>query len=116
MLASCAANGPSSAATDVASVLRALGDPTRLAIAAMLAREDGALCVCHLEARLPLSQPTISHHLRVLREAALVASEKRGTWVYYTLDRLRVAKIEGLAALLESVAPIARRRSKACCP
>lgn len=115
VLSSHAVRAPSAGAIDVAAVLRALGDPTRLAIAAMLARESGPLCVCHVEAQFDLSQPTISHHLRVLREAELVTTEKRGTWVYYALDRARVDRVPGLAALLASVTPFASKRTKACC-
>ena len=106
---------PSDDAQALAALLRALGDPTRLAIAAMLRREDEPLCVCHIEARFALSQPTISHHLRVLRDAGLATSERRGTWVYYALDRARLAAHPGLDALLASVTPFAPTRSK-CCP
>ena len=116
MLSSHAASPPSSTVIDVAAVLRALGDPTRLAIAALLARESDALCVCHVEARFDLSQPTISHHLRVLREVALVTTEKSGTWVYYALDRHRLRQMPGLTELLGSVAPFSRKRVKPCCP
>lgn len=115
VLASGDATAPSSELAEVATVLRVLGDPTRLAILAMLAREADALCVCHVESRFALSQPTISHHLRVLREAKLVTSEKRGTWVHYALDRARVESVAGLTALLASVAPRAPS-AEACCP
>lgn len=115
VLAAHTAKPTSATVADVAGVLRVLGDPTRLAIVAMLAREEEPLCVCHVEARFDLAQPTISHHLRVLREAALVTTERRGTWVYYALDRARVESIDGLEALLRSVPPFARR-AKACCP
>jgi ArsR family transcriptional regulator len=103
------------APTDAADVLKALADPTRLAIAAMLAREPEALCVCHIEARFALSQPTISHHLRALRVARLVTTERRGTWIHYALDRQRVAAVPGIAALLASI-DTSRVRAKACCP
>jgi ArsR family transcriptional regulator len=99
-----------------AEVLRTLGDPTRLAIAAMLAREPAALCVCHIEARFALSQPTISHHLKALRAAKLVTTERRGTWIHYTLDRARVAGVPGLAALLAAVEPPCAPDAEACCP
>ncbi len=56
----------------------------------MLARQTGQVCVCDLEASLPVKQPTVSHHLRLLREAGLVGSERRGPWVYYFLQRERV--------------------------
>ena len=71
-----------------ASRFKALADETRLEILALLAAAEGdALCACHIEERFDLSQPTISHHLKVLREAGLVVSERRGSWVYYALER-----------------------------
>src|SRR5438105_2804628 len=83
--------GPALQAIDGAAVARqarrlaALADPTRLQIVALLAGLDEPLCVCEIVARFALGQPTISHHLRVLREAGLVTWEKRGLWVYYAL-------------------------------
>src|SRR4051812_3067367 len=72
------------AAADLAAVFKALGDPTRVAIVNRLAAAP-EVCVCDLTAAFRLSQPTISHHLRVLREAGLVDATKRGTWSYYRL-------------------------------
>jgi ArsR family transcriptional regulator len=69
-----------------AQLFKALGDPTRLEIVGLLASARGELCVCDIEARFDLSQPTVSHHLRILREAQIVSSERRGTWVYYALE------------------------------
>lgn len=68
----------------LAAVFRTLADPTRVAIVNRLAGA-GEVCVCNLVAELGLSQPTISHHLRLLREAGLVDVERRGTWAYYRL-------------------------------
>lgn len=68
-----------------AVLFRALGDPHRLAILATLARAGDDVCVCDFTSGLPLNQPTVSHHLRVLREAGLVTCERRGTWVYYRI-------------------------------
>lgn len=68
-----------------AAAFKALGDPTRLEMIDLLARADGPLCVCDIEARFDLSQPTISHHLRLLRKAGLVEAERRGTWMHYRL-------------------------------
>ncbi|MBK8173265.1 MAG: winged helix-turn-helix transcriptional regulator [Sandaracinaceae bacterium] len=68
-----------------AQTFKALGDETRLEIIGLLAAAKGELCVCDLESHFSLSQPTISHHLRLLRDADLVSAERRGTWVYYTL-------------------------------
>jgi ArsR family transcriptional regulator len=67
----------------LASQFKALGDPTRLAIVNQLASAEEC-CVCNLEP-LGLAQPTISHHLKILREAGLVESTRRGTWAYYRL-------------------------------
>jgi len=81
------------AADDLAAVFKALADPTRVAIVSRLASGE-MCCVCDLTDAFELSQPTVSHHLRILRDAGLVASERRGTFAYYWLvpeaiDRLR---------------------------
>jgi ArsR family transcriptional regulator len=68
-----------------AGLFKALGDAHRLTILATLARAEDEVCVCDFTEALPLNQPTVSHHLRILREAGLVTSERRGTWVYYRL-------------------------------
>jgi len=62
-----------------------LGHPIRLRLLAMLVRHGGAICVCDLEAALPVKQPTVSHHLRLLREAGLIDGERRGVWAYYSV-------------------------------
>lgn len=72
-----------------ARLFKALADETRLAILNQL-REQGEVCACHFLACCELAQPTVSHHLKVLREAGLVSAEKRGLWVYYTLNRDRL--------------------------
>jgi ArsR family transcriptional regulator len=84
---------PPQAAEDLASIFKALSDPTRVAIVNRLGSLP-EVCVCDLTAAFDLSQPTISHHLRVLREAGIVEAEGRGTWAYYRLvpdamERLR---------------------------
>jgi ArsR family transcriptional regulator len=71
--------------TESAALFKALADPHRLTILASLARADDEICVCDFTDGLPLNQPTVSHHLRILREADLVTCERRGTWVYYRL-------------------------------
>ncbi len=75
---------PREDAVRVAAVFRALADPTRVAIVNRLSAAEH-VCVCDLTAAFDLSQPTISHHLRILREAGLVAVERRGTWAFYSL-------------------------------
>lgn len=71
---------------DQERALSALADPTRLRILHLLSRHD-SLCVCEIEAAFDLGQPTISHHLKILREAGIVTVERRGTWAYYALAR-----------------------------
>jgi ArsR family transcriptional regulator len=71
-------------AEELAAQFRALADPTRVAIVNRLSSAD-CLCVCDLTEAFDLAQPTISHHLRILREAGLVEASRRGTWVYYRL-------------------------------
>lgn len=81
-------------------LLRALGDETRLRIVTLLASASDALCVCEIEARFDLTQPTISHHLKVLRDAGIVSAAKRGTWVYYAVDVDRVDDLVRLHQIL----------------
>jgi ArsR family transcriptional regulator len=76
------------------TLLGALADPTRLQMAHLLARTD-ELCVCDFTAAFDVGQPTVSHHLRVLREAGIVTSRKAGQWVYYTLDRTALKWLVG---------------------
>ena len=86
-------------ATAFASMFKALGDPVRLRLLSMIASAGGGeVCVCDLTGEFALTGPTISHHLKVLREAGLVDSDRRGTWVYY---RLVPAALGVLAGLLE---------------
>lgn len=63
--------------------LQILGHPVRLQLLALLAQNPGKVCVCDLEAALPIKQPTVSHHLRLLREAGLIDCERHGQWAYY---------------------------------
>lgn len=69
----------------VAVDLQLLAHPIRLQILALLGRHTAELCVCDIEAALPVKQPTVSHHLRLLREGGLIDGRKRGSYVYYTL-------------------------------
>lgn len=71
-------------AGDLSPMFKALGDPVRLRLLSLIASHAGGeACVCDISDSFDLSQPTISHHLKVLREAGLIDSERRGTWVYY---------------------------------
>ena len=67
----------------LAERLKALADPTRLRMLDLLAQQSAPLCVCEINEHFAQRQPTISHHLRVLREAGLIDCEKRGVWAYY---------------------------------
>jgi ArsR family transcriptional regulator len=78
-------------ADGLAARFKALADPTRVAIVNRLAQ--GECCVCDLNAAFDLSQPTISHHLKVLRDAGLVRSTRRGTWAYYRLEQDAVRQL-----------------------
>src|SRR3979490_3292585 len=88
--------------TKDAALFKALADPHRLTMLATLARADDEVCVCDFTGALPLEQPTVSHHLKILREARLVTCERRGTWVYYRLAAGAGARI---GAALRSVIP-----------
>lgn len=65
------------------AVFRALGDPTRLEVYRLIAAQPDPICVCDIVERFDVSQPTISHHLKILREAGLVTVSRRGVWAYY---------------------------------
>jgi len=101
-------------------LLAALADPVRLSIVRQLAECDG-VCACDFTDGTAVSQPTVSHHLRVLREAGIVTAERRGSWVYY---RLTAAASARLGALARELAPgdfvpaenLFRRRSAAATP
>ena len=85
-------------AEQVAPLLKALADPVRLRLMSLVAsRVGGEACVCDLNDAFDLSQPTISHHLKVLHEAGLVDRDKRGVWVYY---RVRPQALASLGALI----------------
>src|SRR6201997_200317 len=86
----------------LATLLKAIADPFRLTMLATLAANEHEVCVCDFTDALPLNQPTVSHHLRILREAGLVTSERRGTWVYY---RLATDARTRLDAALDSAIP-----------
>jgi ArsR family transcriptional regulator len=82
-------------------ILTALAEPTRLAIISLLSTQDEPLCVCEIVTQFDLGQPTISHHLRVLREARLVDCEKRGLWVYYWLNRDVLSQVTSYLTTLQ---------------
>lgn len=96
-------------AVDLAGMLKAVAEPLRLRMLSAIATDPrGETCVCDLAELADVSQPTVSHHLKVLRDAGVVTAERRGTWVWYSVDgSMRPA----VTALLESFAPVASARS-----
>ncbi|HZZ01073.1 MAG TPA: metalloregulator ArsR/SmtB family transcription factor [Candidatus Baltobacteraceae bacterium] len=76
------------------ALFKAVADSYRLRILATLAKSADPVCVCDFTDAFPLNQPTVSHHLKILREAELVTCERRGTWVYYRLEPNAAERIE----------------------
>ena len=86
-------------AKELAGAFKALADPVRLRLLSLIASfEGGEACVCDLTGPFDVSQPTISHHLRVLREAGLIDCERRGTWVYYWVMPAALGRLGSLLA------------------
>jgi len=86
-----------SRAEGISSLLKAVADPTRLQILALMNQSDqSSVCTCDLTDPLGLSQPTISHHMKKLSEAGLLESERKGTWVHYSINRDRWSQIREL--------------------
>ena len=83
-------------------LLQAISDPLRLRILRQLA-QLGPVCACDIAAGYPVSQPTVSHHLRVLREAGLISGERRGTWIWYSI---RPDAVVALRAIADSLEPL----------
>ena len=88
----------------VVAGFKALADPTRLAVFRFIAAQEAPICACDVVDPFDVSQPTISHHLRVLREAGLVTVSRRGVWAYYAVDPDGLAR---LRAALDALAPAA---------
>lgn len=87
-------------AEELAGLLKAVAHPVRLQIVDVLHRLGGQVCVCDLEAHFDLAQPTISHHLKVLRQAGLIESEQRGVWIYYRTREQAMSRLATLTAEL----------------
>src|SRR6201997_955659 len=105
-----AALGESQAA-ELAAMFKALGDPVRLRLLSLIARHPGGqACVCEISGTFDVSQPTISHHLKLLRSAGLLDCERRGTWVYYWVIP---AALQQLSSVLRIEEPIVS--TAACC-
>ena len=89
-------------AGDLARMFKALGDPVRLQLLSRVASHAGGeACVCDLSIGLDLTQPTISHHLKVLRESGLLECERRGTWVYYRVVPSALAQLSAVLGPVE---------------
>ena len=86
-------------AVRMATVAKALGDPVRLQLVDVLRKHAGKVCVCELVPLFDLSQPTVSHHLKVLREAGIVGSERQGLWAYYFVIPDALKELSGMAEL-----------------
>lgn len=92
----CEPLGPGEA-EELAPLFKAIGDPVRLRLLSLIAcHEGGEACVCELTAAFELTAPTISHHLKVLKQTGLIDSERRGTWVYYWISPGALARLSAL--------------------
>ena len=103
---------PESGAEELASLFKAVADPMRLRLLSLIAcHEGGESCVCDLTAAFDVTAPTISYHLRILREAGLISAERRGTWVYYRIEPAVMARMSAVLvpqpAALAGAAPLA---------
>jgi ArsR family transcriptional regulator len=87
-------------------LLQALADPVRLSIVRMLAACEGSVCACDFTDCCTVSQPTVSHHLKVLREAGLVTSQRRGTFIYYELAPDFARRWAAIGSSLAGLVPI----------
>jgi ArsR family transcriptional regulator len=92
---------------ELARVFKAIADPVRLRLLSLIASHaDGEACVCDLTDAFELTGPTISHHLKVLREAGVIEGERRGTWIYYRVRPATLAQLSArVTALLAELAP-----------
>ncbi|UCC15369.1 MAG: helix-turn-helix transcriptional regulator [Gammaproteobacteria bacterium] len=93
---------PKASERRLAAMLKAVADPTRLQILRVVNAQPGPVCACDIVDRFDLSQPTISHHLKVLRDAGLLTSRRTGLWSFYEPDREGLARLAELPSLISS--------------
>lgn len=86
-------------ASNLADLLKSVADPTRLRILDLIERQSESVCVCDISSQFSQHQPTISHHLRILRDVGLVEIEKHGVWVYYRATALGVSVLQAARSL-----------------
>ena len=95
-----------SQASDLSAMFKALGDPVRLRLLSLIASHPGCeACVCEISATFDVSQPTISHHLKLLRAAGLLDCERRGTWVYYRVIPSALRQLSSVLDAHDHLAP-----------
>jgi ArsR family transcriptional regulator len=81
---------------EIVALFKALADPTRYEIFRLITAQPESICVCHITDRSDVSQPTISHHLKVLREAGLITVSRQGVWAYYAADPRGVGRLQAV--------------------
>ena len=95
----------SAQAVELSTLFKAMGDPVRLRLVSLIAsHEGGEACVCDLTDGFDVKGPTISHHLKVLREAGLISGERRGTWVYYRVEPEALRRLSAVLVLDDATA------------
>ena len=93
--------------------LELLAHPVRLTLLGILCRRGGEVCVCDLESAVPVKQPTVSHHLRLLCEAGLVQVERRGQWAHYRIDSEAMTALSSqVGTMLDALQPKARKKER----
>lgn len=83
-------------ATELAAMLKAVAHPVRLQMVDLLSRHAGDVCVCDIESQFELKQPTISHHLKILRKAHIIDCQRQGSWLYYYIRPEAMVTLRGL--------------------
>lgn len=89
-------------AETLANALKAIGHPVRLQMLDLISQREGDICGCDIERHFDLTQPTISHHLKVLKEAKLIHAEQRGVWVHYRVNRVTLLAVRGILEMFNT--------------